>query len=74
MKEEFEKKMTTACKVNAVYILLYIIFIVLIFYILMQLFQEVEESHLKQMKDFLNLYTELIETNHEEIGKVSDKF
>lgn len=25
------------------------------------------------MKDFLNLYTELIETNHEEIGKVSSK-
>lgn len=23
------------------------------------------------MKDFLNVYTELIETNHEEIGKVS---
>lgn len=40
---------------------------------ILQLFQEVEESHLKQMKDFLNLYTELLETNHEEIGKVSGK-
>lgn len=26
------------------------------------------------MKDFLNMYTELIESNHEEIGKVSLKF
>ncbi|XP_025409518.1 F-BAR domain only protein 2 isoform X4 [Sipha flava] len=52
VKEEFEKKMTTACKI----------------------FQEVEESHLRQMKDFLNLYTELIETNHEEIGKVHFEF
>ncbi|XP_050528279.1 F-BAR domain only protein 2 isoform X5 [Daktulosphaira vitifoliae] len=52
VKEEFEKKMTSACK----------------------LFQEVEESHLKQMKDFLSMYTELIETNHDEIGKVHVEF
>ncbi|XP_026815771.1 F-BAR domain only protein 2 isoform X4 [Rhopalosiphum maidis] len=39
-----------------------------------KLFQEVEQSHLKQMKDFLNIYTELIETNHEEIGKVHVEF
>ncbi|XP_050061446.1 F-BAR domain only protein 2 isoform X2 [Aphis gossypii] len=39
-----------------------------------KLFQEVEQSHLKQMKDFLNVYTELIETNHEEIGKVHVEF
>ncbi|KAL4125956.1 hypothetical protein QTP88_010192 [Uroleucon formosanum] len=52
VKEEFEKKMNTACKI----------------------FQEVEQSHLKQMKDFLNVYTELIESNHEEIGKVHVEF
>lgn len=39
----------------------------------LQVFQEVEESYLKQMKDFLNMYTEVIEANHEEIGKVSLK-
>ncbi|XP_025208638.1 F-BAR domain only protein 2 isoform X3 [Melanaphis sacchari] len=39
-----------------------------------KLFQEVEQSHLKQMKDFLNVYTDLIETNHEEIGKVHVEF
>ncbi|XP_050435224.1 F-BAR domain only protein 2 isoform X3 [Adelges cooleyi] len=52
VKDEFEKKMTLACKV----------------------FQEVEELHLKQMKDFLSLYTELLETNHDEIGKVHVEF
>ncbi|XP_015364694.1 PREDICTED: F-BAR domain only protein 2 isoform X4 [Diuraphis noxia] len=39
-----------------------------------KLFQEVEQSHLKQMKDFLNVYTELVESNHEEIGKVHVEF
>uniref|UniRef100_A0A8D9ESM4 F-BAR domain only protein 2 n=1 Tax=Cacopsylla melanoneura TaxID=428564 RepID=A0A8D9ESM4_9HEMI len=32
-------------------------------------FQQVEEAHLKQMKEFLNSYTEVIEKNHEQIGK-----
>lgn len=36
-----------------------------------QIFQEVETLHLQQMKDFLTMYTELIEINHEEMGKVS---
>jgi len=40
------------------------------FNIFTQLFQELEYSHLQQMKDFITLYTELIEGNHVEIGKV----
>lgn len=38
-----------------------------------QHFQEVEESHLKQMKEFLNTYAELVENNHHLIGRVSNK-
>ncbi|XP_034253951.1 F-BAR domain only protein 2 isoform X4 [Thrips palmi] len=48
IKEDFEKKMITACKK----------------------FQDVEESHLIQMKDFLYTYAELLQQNHELIGQV----
>uniref|UniRef100_A0A1B6C7K9 MHD domain-containing protein n=2 Tax=Clastoptera arizonana TaxID=38151 RepID=A0A1B6C7K9_9HEMI len=37
-------------------------------------FQEVEESHLKQMKEFLNTYAELVENNHHLIGRVHIEF
>nr|BAN20956.1 conserved hypothetical protein [Riptortus pedestris] len=33
-------------------------------------FQEVEEIHLKQMKEFLTTYAELVENNHDLMGKV----
>ncbi|KAJ1532359.1 hypothetical protein ONE63_000961 [Megalurothrips usitatus] len=48
IKEEFEKKMITACKK----------------------FQDVEEAHLIQMKEFLYTYAELLQQNHELIGQV----
>ncbi|XP_026279722.2 F-BAR domain only protein 2 isoform X4 [Frankliniella occidentalis] len=48
IKEEFERKMITACKK----------------------FQDVEEAHLIQMKDFLYTYAELLQQNHELIGQV----
>lgn len=51
-KEEFEKKMTLACKH----------------------FQEVEESHLRQMKEFLAAYAEALESNHDQVGKVHMEF
>ncbi|XP_046682071.1 F-BAR domain only protein 2-like isoform X3 [Homalodisca vitripennis] len=34
-----------------------------------QHFQKIEEAHLKQMKDFLNTYAELVENNHDLIGR-----
>uniref|UniRef100_A0A0A9YQI7 FCH domain only protein 2 n=1 Tax=Lygus hesperus TaxID=30085 RepID=A0A0A9YQI7_LYGHE len=52
IKEEFEKKMSLACK----------------------RFQEVEELHLKQMKDFLTTYAELAECNHDSVGQVHIEF
>ncbi|RZF42397.1 hypothetical protein LSTR_LSTR004205 [Laodelphax striatellus] len=52
VKEEFEKKMSLACKH----------------------FQEVEEDHLKHMKEFLNTYADLVEANHDLIGQVHIDF
>ncbi|BES89775.1 SAFF [Nesidiocoris tenuis] len=52
IKEDFEKKMSLACK----------------------RFQEVEELHLKQMKDFLTTYAELVESNHDLVGQVHIEF
>ncbi|KAK7871365.1 hypothetical protein R5R35_006074 [Gryllus longicercus] len=37
-------------------------------------FQTVEELHLKQMKEFLNTYAEIIQNNHEQIGQVLVEF
>ncbi|XP_054260013.1 F-BAR domain only protein 2-like isoform X2 [Macrosteles quadrilineatus] len=34
-----------------------------------QHFQKIEEAHLKQMKEFLNTYSELVENNHDLIGR-----
>lgn len=36
-----------------------------------QKFQDVEEAHLIQMKEFLYTYAELLQQNHELIGQVS---
>jgi F-BAR domain only protein len=35
-----------------------------------QHFQEVEESHVRQMKEFLNTYADDILNNHDQIGQV----
>lgn len=37
-------------------------------------FQQVEEAHLRQMKEFLNTYTEVIESNHDLIGQICLEF
>ncbi|XP_075219586.1 F-BAR domain only protein 2 isoform X6 [Lycorma delicatula] len=52
VKEDFEKKMSLACKH----------------------FQEVEEDHLKHMKEFLSTYADLVESNHDLIGEVHIEF
>jgi hypothetical protein len=38
--------------------------------ILFQHFQDVEEAHVKQMKDFLSTYAEVLQNNHDLIGQV----
>ncbi|KAJ2953019.1 hypothetical protein O0L34_g7401 [Tuta absoluta] len=37
-------------------------------------FQDVEEAHLKQMKQFVNTYTEIIQSNHDLMGQVHRDF
>ncbi|XP_046405165.1 F-BAR domain only protein 2 isoform X1 [Ischnura elegans] len=37
-------------------------------------FQDVEEAHIKQMKDFLSTYAEVLHNNHELIGQVHIEF
>jgi len=43
-------------------------------YLACRRFQDVEESYLVQMKNFLNTYAELLQHNHELIGQVSGSF
>ncbi|CAG5051087.1 unnamed protein product [Parnassius apollo] len=37
-------------------------------------FQDVEEAHLKQMKQFVNVYTDIIQNNHDMMGQVHRDF
>ncbi|XP_021930360.1 F-BAR domain only protein 2 isoform X10 [Zootermopsis nevadensis] len=37
-------------------------------------FQDVEEAHVKQMKEFLNTYAEVLQNNHDLIGQVHIEF
>ncbi|XP_043675766.1 F-BAR domain only protein 2 isoform X2 [Vespula pensylvanica] len=37
-------------------------------------FQDVEEAHLKQMKEFLNAYADVLQMNHEQVGQVHVDF
>ncbi|XP_044741543.1 F-BAR domain only protein 2 isoform X2 [Chrysoperla carnea] len=37
-------------------------------------FQDIEEAHLKQMKDFLNSYSEVMQSNHDLVGQVHSDF
>ncbi|XP_015188647.1 PREDICTED: F-BAR domain only protein 2 isoform X3 [Polistes dominula] len=37
-------------------------------------FQDVEEAHLKQMKEFLNVYADVLQLNHEQVGQVHVDF
>ncbi|XP_025995405.1 F-BAR domain only protein 2 isoform X8 [Solenopsis invicta] len=37
-------------------------------------FQDVEETHLKHMKEFLNTYADVLQTNHEQVGQVHIDF
>lgn len=39
----------------------------------MQRFQDVEEAHLKQMKEFIMTYIEIVQNNHSMIGQVREK-
>ncbi|CAO1402382.1 unnamed protein product [Diamesa tonsa] len=37
-------------------------------------FQDVEEAHLTQMKDFINLYIDIVQNNHDLVGQVHTDF
>ncbi|XP_037040947.1 F-BAR domain only protein 2 isoform X12 [Bradysia coprophila] len=37
-------------------------------------FQDIEDSHLKQMKEFLSTYIELLQNNHDMVGQVHSEF
>lgn len=37
-------------------------------------FQDVEEKHLKHMKEFLNTYADVLQANHEQVGQVHIDF
>ncbi|CAK9805833.1 F-BAR domain only protein 2 [Anthophora quadrimaculata] len=37
-------------------------------------FQVVEETHLKHMKEFLNIYADVLQSNHEQVGQVHIDF
>ncbi|XP_020292436.1 F-BAR domain only protein 2 isoform X6 [Pseudomyrmex gracilis] len=37
-------------------------------------FQDAEETHLKHMKEFLNTYADVLQTNHEQVGQVHIDF
>ncbi|XP_050446227.1 F-BAR domain only protein 2 isoform X10 [Cataglyphis hispanica] len=37
-------------------------------------FQDVEETHLKHMKEFLNTYADVLQANHEQVGQVHIDF
>ncbi|XP_055377711.1 F-BAR domain only protein 2 isoform X11 [Condylostylus longicornis] len=37
-------------------------------------FQEIEEAHLRQMREFLSTYLELVQTNHDMVGQVHSEF
>lgn len=39
-----------------------------------QRFQDLEENHLKQMKEFLSTYIELLQNNHDMVGQVHSEF
>jgi F-BAR domain only protein len=38
----------------------------------LQHFQDVEEAHLKQMKEFIMMYIEIVQNNHDLVGQVRD--
>lgn len=40
----------------------------------LQRFQDLEECHLKQMKEFLSTYIELLQNNHDMVGQVHSEF
>lgn len=69
VKSEFERRMNLTCKVNDKVI--YSESKCKSINFVKQKFQEIEENHLKQMKEFLSTYNELLQSNHDMIGQVS---
>ncbi|KAH8418484.1 hypothetical protein KR009_005229 [Drosophila setifemur] len=72
IKNEFERRMTQTCKVGS---LKYCkLFLGGYIYLFIQRFQEIEEVHLRQMKEFLSTYLEMLQNNHDMVGQVHSDF
>jgi F-BAR domain only protein len=72
IKQEFERRMTVTCKVSELH------FACDGWLIdpnrtnsFLQRFQDIEEAHLKQMKEFIMMYIDIVQNNHDLVGQVS---
>lgn len=78
VKAEFERRMTITCKVwpnnSSAHRKFLFLNAFLCVYVPLQRFQDLEENHLKQMKEFLSTYIELLQNNHDMVGKVHSEF
>lgn len=74
IKQEFERRMSVTCKVSDI--------IRVSKWLLhshshakctcrLQRFQDIEEAHLKQMKEFIMLYIDIVQSNQDMVGQVS---
>jgi hypothetical protein len=83
IKQEFERKMTITCKVISENFIIHVYIIQCIIYsdyfcynsifFLFKRFQEIEEAHLKQMKEFISTYMEIVQNNYELVGQVRNR-
>lgn len=75
IRNDFETKMTQACRVIRLIIIIDIFFLrLLTLFMFLQRFQDVEETHLRSMKEFLNTYADVLQSNHEQVGQVHIDF
>lgn len=72
IKDDFERKMSITCRV-CTHLTKYILTLIIFIYFLKH-FQEIEEAHLTQMKQFLQTYAEVVHKNHDLVGQVSNGF
>lgn len=78
LKMEFERRMSITCKVCFTTHLLTSkknsVSNNFSHFYQLQRFQDLEENHLKQMKEFLSTYIELLQNNHDMVGQVHSEF
>lgn len=71
IKQEFERRMTVTCKVNVTFSWRHGPQSDVLFCLLLQKFQDIEEAHLTKMKEFIKMYIDIIEMDHDMVGQVS---